>query len=100
MDSPVVLINVFSVPQGLEDEFLQKWNQTAQLMKSEPGFIETKLHRSLDPTERFQFINIAKWSSKETWQSAFSKRISQNEIFEQQLPIEANPALYQIEAEY
>ncbi|WP_256874755.1 antibiotic biosynthesis monooxygenase [Nostoc sp. C057] len=87
MDSPVVLINIFSVPQGLEDEFLQKWNQTAQLMKNEPGFIDTKLHRSLDSTERFQFINIAKWSSKETWQSAFSKRISQNEIFEQQLPL-------------
>ncbi|WP_190234009.1 hypothetical protein [Nostoc sp. 'Peltigera membranacea cyanobiont' 213] len=42
---------------------------------------------SLDPTERFQFINIAKWSSKEAWKSAFSKRISQNEIFEQQLPL-------------
>ncbi|MEH2208573.1 MAG: antibiotic biosynthesis monooxygenase [Nostoc sp.] len=41
MDSPVVLINVFSVLQGLEDEFLQKWNQTAQLMKNEPGFIDT-----------------------------------------------------------
>ncbi|MEH1828184.1 MAG: antibiotic biosynthesis monooxygenase [Nostoc sp.] len=70
------------------------------LMKNEPGFIDTKLHRSLDPTERFQFINIAKWSSKEAWKSAFSKRISQNEIFEQQLPVEPNPALYQIEAEY
>ncbi|MHC5740054.1 hypothetical protein [Nostoc sp.] len=58
------------------------------------------LHRSLDPTERFQFINIAKWSSKEAWKSAFSKRISQNEIFEQQLPLVANLALYQIEAEY
>ncbi|WP_228058627.1 MULTISPECIES: hypothetical protein [unclassified Nostoc] len=58
------------------------------------------LHRSLDPTERFQFINIAKWSSKKACLSAFSKRISQKEIFEQQLPIEANPALYQIEAEY
>ncbi|MEH1907613.1 MAG: hypothetical protein V7L05_18680 [Nostoc sp.] len=34
MDSPVVLINVFSVPQGLEDEFLRKWNQTAQLIPS------------------------------------------------------------------
>ena len=51
------------------------------------GLSTLALHRSLDPTERFQFINIAKWSSKETWQSAFSKRISQNEIFEQQLPL-------------
>ncbi|WP_335221533.1 antibiotic biosynthesis monooxygenase family protein [Nostoc sp.] len=41
MDSPVVLINVFSIPQGLEDEFLRKWNQTALLMKNEPGFIDT-----------------------------------------------------------
>ncbi|MDF5709923.1 MAG: antibiotic biosynthesis monooxygenase [Nostoc sp. S4] len=100
MDSTVVLINVFCIPQGMEDEFVAKWHQTAELMKNEPGFIETKLHRSLLPTARFQFINIAKWSSESTWQAAFSKRISQHEIFEQQLPIEANPALYQIEAEY
>ncbi|MEH2152559.1 antibiotic biosynthesis monooxygenase family protein [Nostoc sp.] len=41
MDLPVVLINVFSVQRGLENEFLRKWNQTAQLMKNEPGFIDT-----------------------------------------------------------
>ena len=100
MDSSVVLINVFSVPQGVESEFLDKWYQIAELMKNEPGFIETKLHRSLDPTARFQFINIAKWSSQSTWQTAFSKHVSQQEIFEQQLLIEANPALYQVEAKY
>ncbi|MEH2279583.1 MAG: antibiotic biosynthesis monooxygenase family protein [Nostoc sp.] len=100
MDSSVVLINVFSIPQGMESEFLDKWHQTAELMKNEPGFIETKLHRSLEPTARFQFINIAKWSSQSTWEAAFSKRISQQEIFEQQLLIEANPALYQVEVEY
>ncbi|MEH1943723.1 MAG: antibiotic biosynthesis monooxygenase [Nostoc sp.] len=69
-------------------------------MKNEPGFIETKLHRSLDPTSRFQFINIAKWSTQEAWQAAFSKRLAQQEIFEQQLPVEANPALYKVEVQY
>lgn len=96
MKSTVVLINPFSVPKGREEEFIKMWNETAERMKNEPGFIETKLHRSLDPDARFQFINIAHWESQEAWQAAVSKvRIS-----EQHLPIEANPALYRVEVQY
>jgi heme oxygenase (mycobilin-producing) len=65
----ITLINAFEITQvGKEDEFIQLWNETADLMKKEPGFIDTKLHRSLDPKARFQFVNIAHWESPETWQ--------------------------------
>jgi heme oxygenase (mycobilin-producing) len=62
----VTLINVFAVTQiGKEDESIQLWNETAHLMTKEQGFIDTKLHRSLDARARFQFINIAHWESQE-----------------------------------
>lgn len=96
MTSPVVLINSFSVPEGMEEQFLENWNKTAQQMKNQPGFIETKLHRSLDGKARFKFINVALWESPEAYQAG----LSNVEIFEKQLPVEANPALYSVANQY
>lgn len=96
MQSTVVLINAFSVPKGMEDEFLEKWNQTAQQMQHQPGLIETKLHRSLDAEAEFQFVNVALWESPDAYRSA----MTEVEIFEKALPIKAHPALYRIEAQY
>ena len=53
MKAPVVLINSFSVPKGMEDEFIRTWNETAEFMKNALGFIHAKLHRSFDPDARF-----------------------------------------------
>ena len=96
MQSALVLINVFSVPKGNEEEFLKMWKETAQEMKNQPGFIDTKLHRSLDENARFEFINVAHWESKEAWQAAMSNVA----IKERQTPAEANPALYEVAVQY
>jgi heme-degrading monooxygenase HmoA len=102
MNTPVILINPFSIPKGREEEFLKMWNETAQLMKNQPGFIDTKLHRSLDPDARFQFINIAHWESAEAWQAAMSKVGPKALELAQQLPFEFenSPALYKVEVQY
>lgn len=97
MKLSVVLINIFSVPKGMEEEFIKTWNETGQFLKSAPGFIDAKLHRSLDSDARFQFINVAHWESAEAYQAA----ISEHEPKEKQLSwLEATPALYIVEAEY
>lgn len=97
MSSPVVLINVFTVPQGKEDEFIKIWNETGQLLKNAPGFIGAKLHRSIHPNAHFQFVNVAHWESTEAYQTAISKQPPQ----EKQVSwLEANPALYVVEAEH
>ncbi|MCC5647357.1 antibiotic biosynthesis monooxygenase [Nostoc sp. CHAB 5824] len=102
MQSLVVLINPFSIPKGREEEFLKMWNEVAQYMKDQPGFIDLKLHRSLDPDARFQFINIAHWQSAEAWQTAMSKVEPKVQELSQQLPfeVESSPALYRPEVEY
>jgi heme-degrading monooxygenase HmoA len=101
MQSSVTLINVFAVSRDKEDEFIQLWNETAHLMKQEPGFIDTKLHRSLDAGTRFQFVNIAHWENQETWQQAIASNPELQNWWRQiALLAEANPALYKVEVQY
>jgi heme-degrading monooxygenase HmoA len=94
MDAPIVLINVFSVEQGKEEEFAKMWTEALALIKNEPGFIDTNLHRSLDPNARFQFINVAHWETQEAWQAAFDKL--QLQELTQQISFEQIPALYEV----
>ena len=65
-------------------------------MKQQPGFIDTKLHRNLKYSGKYQYINVAHWESAK----AFKNALSNVETFEQQLNIQAIPDLYSVEAEY
>ena len=65
-------------------------------MKQQPVFINTKLHRNLKDSGKYQYINVAHWESAE----AFKNALSNVETFEQQLNIQAIPDLYSVEAEY
>ena len=93
---PVILINPFSVPRGKEDEFLAMWKETAARVKGAPGFIEARMHRSLDPGAEFRFVNVARWESVEAWQRAFAG-LKPRDIG---APVTAHPALYEVVAEY
>ena len=88
---PVTLINPFQVAAEHEAAFVESWKQTAAVFAAKPGYLDTKLHQSLDPKTRFRFINVAHWDSAEAWaeaMKAFPPR-------EGSTPgIEANPALY------
>jgi heme oxygenase (mycobilin-producing) len=67
----VILINPFEVPAGTDDEaFLRGWERAADYMRKQPGFVSTRLHRSLAPDARFRFINIAEWASPQEFQAA------------------------------
>ena len=70
----VTLLNVFIVPEGKQDEFLENWKKTAAFFKaSKTGFIETHLHRNTGVGNgTFQFINIARWDSPEAWRDSHS----------------------------
>jgi heme oxygenase (mycobilin-producing) len=70
--SHVILINLFEVPKGKEDACLIFWEQVADHMKKQPGFISTRLHRALSPETKFQLINIAEWESAQHFQTAIA----------------------------
>lgn len=97
MSLVTVLINSFVVPHDREAEFLAAWNETANLLRQAPGFIDTTLHRSVDSQARFQFVNVAHWENVAAFQSA----IAAHEPKERQLAwLEANPSLYAIKVQH
>ncbi len=65
MLSPIVLINLFEVFPGREEEFIAWWRRCSDILRKEPGFVDAELHQNLTPGARFQFINIAHWESRE-----------------------------------
>lgn len=59
----VILINVFEVPDGKSAEAMVFWDRVAAFMRTQPGFVSTRLHRAVVPWARFQLINVAEWES-------------------------------------
>ncbi len=68
--APVVLINLFTLDAADEDQFLDAWTDDAELMKRQPGFISTQLHRAIG--ESPTYLNYAVWDSTEAFRVAFT----------------------------
>jgi hypothetical protein len=47
--SHVILINPFEVPVGQDAAFLAEWDTAKAFMEQQPGYLSTRLHRSLAP---------------------------------------------------
>lgn len=68
--SPVVLVNLFTLDKADEQTFLKTWQDDADFMKRQPGFISTQLHRAIG--ENPTFLNYAIWESTAAFRAAFS----------------------------
>lgn len=67
---PVVLINTFVVPAEDAEALLTAWSRDAAIMKRQPGFISTQLHRGIAGSGTF--LNYAVWQSVAHFRAAFS----------------------------
>ena len=67
---PVVLVNVFTVDKADEQTFLTAWQDDADFMKRQPGFISTQLHRAIG--ESPTYLNYAVWESAADFRAAFT----------------------------
>jgi heme-degrading monooxygenase HmoA len=87
----VVIINPFEVSPGVDDDFLARWHEARETLAAQPGYLGTRLHRSLGPAD-FRFVNMARWSSP----LAFAKAVGRPEFREaaQGMPFPSHPALY------
>ena len=68
--SPVVLINLFTVAAGDIDALLAAWTADANWMKQQPGYISTQLHRGIAGST--VFVNYAIWESVAHFRTAFT----------------------------
>jgi len=68
--SPVVLVNIFTLDKADEQAFLEAWQDDAQFMKQQPGFISTQLHRAIG--EGSAYLNYAVWETTAHFRAAFT----------------------------
>jgi heme oxygenase (mycobilin-producing) len=89
---PVVLINAFEVPEEQDEAFLEAWEHSRAFLSTQPGYLSTRLHRSLSPAAGFRFINVALWQSPQAFQAA----ISQPGFRDAPVPFPFHASLYEV----
>jgi heme oxygenase (mycobilin-producing) len=99
-DSAVTFINVIDLPAEQVDTFLEGWRERADFMRHQPGFREYVLYRAVLPNSRFQLINIARWDSREAFESAIADPTFRDQIQalndNPDVHVTPNPGLYQV----
>ena len=75
VEDHIVLINPFTVPEGKMEESIVFWEKARDYLKEQPGYVSTKLHKSLKPDATFELINVAVWESTEDFIAATQKMI-------------------------
>ena len=68
--APVVLVNIFTVAEADVSALMDAWEDDANWMKRQPGFISTQLHRAIGGS--CMLMNYALWDSVEQFRAAFS----------------------------
>ena len=91
-EGPVVLINVFTVDPADEDAMIKSWSKDAELMKAQPGYISTKLHKGIAGSSTY--INYAVWESVEAFRNAFMSPEFQSSLANYPESTVASPHLF------
>src|SRR3712207_3362431 len=85
----VMLINVFEVQPGTEEEAIRYWEAARDFLARQPGYVSTRLHRALRPDARFQLIKVAEWTSAEAFQAATAR-------MQREVAMAPPPGLYRV----
>ena len=92
-DEPVVLINVFHVAPEEANALVDAWAHDAEIMKAQPGYISTQLHRGIEGSSTF--FNYAIWESVAAFRAAFTNPEFQSRIGEYPESAVASPHLFE-----
>ena len=92
----ITLINCFEVPAGRQENFFAAFEKVNAYMRGKRGYVGHKIHRSLVPGARYQFVNVVQWASREECEAAhdegFRRLISQPAWSD----FRSTPALYEV----
>jgi heme-degrading monooxygenase HmoA len=91
-DGPVILINSFSVAPEEADALLVAWTKDAAIMKAQPGFISTQLHRGIAGSSAF--LNQAVWESAAQFRAAFGQKAFRDALANYPASTVATPHLF------
>jgi heme-degrading monooxygenase HmoA len=90
--SSVTLINLFEVEPDEDEQFIAGWQAAREQLNRRPGYLDTTLHRAIQPDVDFRFVNVAHWASADAFQAAITNRAFRAVAH---LPYPGNPSLYQ-----
>ena len=88
-----VLINLFEVAAGEDEAFVRAWERARDYLRGRPGYLDTRLHRSVLPGADFRFVNVARWESAGAFRAATESAGFQGVA---RMPYRAHPALYRV----
>jgi quinol monooxygenase YgiN len=89
---PVILINKFNLKPQDVNQFLKAWTSDAEIMKQQPGFISTQLHRGIAGS--CTFINYAVWESTSQFKQALNNPQFQAKMTDYPESVTASPHLF------
>ena len=90
--SPVVLVNIFQVAEPDVPALLSAWENDANWMKKQPGYISTQLHRGVGGST--VFLNYAVWESVAHFRAAFSHADFKHALEQYPSSVIASPHLF------
>ncbi len=93
---PVILINTLVVPPEDSDRLLAVWAADATIMKRQPGFISTQLHRGIAGSGTF--LNYAVWETVAHFRAAFTNPEFRARLAEYPESMTASPHLFRLVA--
>ena len=89
---PVILINTLTVPVEDADRMLRAWTQDAAMMKQQPGFVSTQMHRGIAGSG--VFLNYAVWESAAHFKAAFTSPAFREKLGEYPPSASVTPHLF------
>ncbi len=91
--SPVILINIFEVAEAEIPAFLSAWENDANWMKTQCGYISTQLHQAIGGSTLF--FNYAVWESVIHFSAAFNHPDFKSSLEQYPSSTIASPHLFQ-----
>jgi heme-degrading monooxygenase HmoA len=89
---PVIVISKFNVNPEDVDQFLKEWASGAEIMKRQPGFISTQLHRGIAGSS--VFVNYAVFESTEHFRRASNNPEFQSKLTQYPASIVVSPHIF------
>ncbi|MFF9559744.1 rhodanese-like domain-containing protein [Streptomyces albus] len=72
MENHHVVIIPIEIDAEKESSYLDAWQNAADVMAAQPGFIRTYMFRTTVPGSRFSLVNVAEWESTAHWEEAMN----------------------------
>ncbi|MFE4540891.1 rhodanese-like domain-containing protein [Streptomyces scopuliridis] len=72
MENRHVVIIPIEIDEEKESDYLDAWQDAAEVMAAQPGFIRTYMFRTIVPGSTFSLVNVAEWQSTAHWEEAMN----------------------------